>query len=211
MKQQPEETRNGNPSQSLNSDETMSPVNGNSSIIEFLNQEQKCLNPIDNDSELDIESIFEEINRLSDESDERSLDEILREAELLLCEQKQIGSDLKNNENDLMASSGVENGGGDDGGSDNRGDNEITDITISISNELSDDIDSYDICHLNKHLDTISEKSTPRNTKSTSSDSRDELAMQTNIDLELDQQVSINWRRAQCVLYSLCCVYLRNK
>lgn len=82
MKQQP-------PTQSPQSspgDDTATATN--SSIIEFLNNEQQCLNA-DNESELDIDSIFEEINRLSDESDGRSVDEILREAELLLSKQEQ--------------------------------------------------------------------------------------------------------------------------
>lgn len=70
------------------------------SIIEFLKNEKQCnaLNGVqdNDDSEVDIESIFEEINRLSDESDERSVDEILREAEILLSQQEQIELDLSN-------------------------------------------------------------------------------------------------------------------
>lgn len=37
----------------------------NSSIIEFLNQENQCYNDNDTSSEIEIETIFEEINRLS--------------------------------------------------------------------------------------------------------------------------------------------------
>lgn len=70
-----------------NTDEN--PLTCSSSIIEFLNHEKTCLVP-DNDSEMDIDSIFEEINRLSDDSDERSVDEILREAEILLSRQEQL-------------------------------------------------------------------------------------------------------------------------
>lgn len=61
----------------------------NSSFLEFLNQEQQCLDN-DNDSEVDIDSIFEEINRLSGDSNERGVDEILREAELLLSKQEDL-------------------------------------------------------------------------------------------------------------------------
>lgn len=62
----------------------------NSSIIEFLNQEQNCLEN-DQNSEVDIDSIFEEINRLSgDPPDDRSVDEILREAEQLLSDRQQL-------------------------------------------------------------------------------------------------------------------------
>ncbi|XP_037824184.1 uncharacterized protein LOC119612453 [Lucilia sericata] len=59
-----------------------------SSIMEFLKQEQKCGGPDDlsngHDSEIDAESIFQEVSRLADNSDTRSVDELLREAELLL-------------------------------------------------------------------------------------------------------------------------------
>lgn len=60
----------------------------NSSIIEFLNQEQQCIDGLDieNGSEVDIDSIFEEINRLSGDSD-RSVEEILKEAEMLMSRQ----------------------------------------------------------------------------------------------------------------------------
>ncbi|XP_055384996.1 centrosomal protein of 162 kDa [Condylostylus longicornis] len=62
----------------------------NRSILEFLNKERECFkeNLIDeNSSDLDVESIFEEINRLSDKNDERSVEEILREAECLMKNQ----------------------------------------------------------------------------------------------------------------------------
>lgn len=74
-----------------------------SSIIEFLNHEQTCL-AHDNDSEMDIDSIFEEINRLSDDSDERSVDEILREAEILLSRQEQFDLERSNGDaaNDVV-------------------------------------------------------------------------------------------------------------
>ena len=55
----------------------------NSSILEFLNQEQQCL--VDAvDSEIDIDSIFEEINRLSGDVEDRNVEDILKEAEQLL-------------------------------------------------------------------------------------------------------------------------------
>lgn len=171
-------------SQSINGDEI---TNGSSSIIEFLNQEQKCLISTDNDlaSELDIDSIFEEINRLSDESDERSVDEILREAELLLSKQKQIECDLNRSEHD-----------------DKKDDEDSTEST-----ELNENIDLYK-WHYNDHLDTISEKTTPRNTKSQSSDSRDEPTLQTIDDLESDEHVS----KTKCVLFfilfSLCVFFI---
>lgn len=181
MKQQPEQGRDLSlstaHSQSANGDEI---ATGNSSIIEFLNQEQKCLIPTENDltSELDIDSIFEEINRLSGESDERSVDEILREAELLLSKQQQIESDLNRIEND-------NNDDDDDDG------DEARDLDVAReSNGLSESVISYNTWHFNEHLETISEKTTPRNTKSQSSDSRDEQTLQTIDDLESDGHVS---------------------
>lgn len=183
MKQQPEQSEAQVQSRARNGDESLSSVNGSSSIIEFLNQEQKCLNPIDNDSELDIESIFEEINRLSDGSDDRSVDEILREAEFLLCKQEQIESNLK-------CSSSESNSGGDQI-------TESSEETIDCSNEslIPDDTNAYNLCTFDRHLDTISEKTTPRNTKSSNSDTRDEFTMQSNDDdLEMDQEVRTIFR-----------------
>lgn len=58
-------------------------LTNSSSILEFLNQEKQCLD-LDNGSEIDVDSLFEEINRLSDNTDKRSVDEILKEAELLM-------------------------------------------------------------------------------------------------------------------------------
>lgn len=62
----------------------------NSSIIEFLNQEKHCLIDSDNMSELDVESIFDEINRLTVNADNRDVDEILREAENLMMNNKPL-------------------------------------------------------------------------------------------------------------------------
>lgn len=174
MKQHPEQGKNLSlvtQQQSLNGDDN---TNGNSSIIEFLNQEQKSLIATENDltSELDIDSIFEEINRLSDESDERSVDEILREAELLLSKQQQIESDLNHGEHGEVGKEDENDG----------------DDTIE-SNGLSESVHSYGKWHFNEHLDTISEKTTPQNTKSQSSDSRDESTLQTIDDLESDRHV----------------------
>ncbi|XP_055326690.1 uncharacterized protein LOC129580369 isoform X2 [Sitodiplosis mosellana] len=171
MKQQPEQGKDTLLSmtqpQSANGDEI---TNGNSSIIEFLNQEQKCLIPTENDltSEVDVDSLFEEINRLSDESDERSVDEILREAELLLSKQQQIESDLNRSERD----------------EDDRDEKDVDEARES--NGLSESVISYNTWHFNEPLETISEKTTPRTTKSQSSDSRDEQTLQTIDDLESD-------------------------
>lgn len=177
QQQQPEQSETQVQSRARNGDESLSSANGSSSIIEFLNQERKCLNPIDNDSELDIESIFEEINRLSVGSDDRSVDDILREAEYLLCKQEQIECNLKSSESNSGESNQTA---------------EPSEET-NCSNESSiipDDTDAYNLCIFNRHLDTISEKTTPRNTKSSSSDTtRDEFAMQSNDDdLEMDFQ-----------------------
>lgn len=184
MKQQPEKSKNAalssqQQSMTINGDDN---TNGSNSIIEFLNQEQKCLIPSENDltSELDIDSIFEEINRLSDESDERSVDEILREAELLLSKQQQIESDLNRSEYQTEY----------DNGNENENDKEIDDATEC--NGLSESVNSYSKWPFNEHLETISEKTTPRNTKSQSSDSRDEQTLQTIDDLEADEHVSLN-------------------
>lgn len=178
MKHQPEQGKDTSLSTahslSANGDEI---ATGNSSIIEFLNQEQKCLIPTENDltSDLDIDSIFEEINRLSGESDERSVDEILREAELLLSKQQQIETDLNRSEHD----------------NDDDDDAEERDLDgARESNGLSESVISYNTWHFNEHLETISEKTTPRNTKSQSSDSRDEQTLQTIDDLESDGHVS---------------------
>lgn len=124
---------------SLQMDEN--PLNSSSSIIEFLNHEQKCL-ANDNDSEVDIESIFEEINRLSDDSDERSVDEILREAEILLSRQEQLELEQSNRDD-------AEN---------------YVIIDEDVTNHLIDKWKSND------HLKPISEESTPRETQSQQSD-----------------------------------------
>ncbi|XP_054726971.1 uncharacterized protein LOC129236780 [Anastrepha obliqua] len=57
-----------------------------SSILEFLAREQECC------TEADAESIFQEVSRLADNSDTRSVDEILREAELLMQQQSLYGN-----------------------------------------------------------------------------------------------------------------------
>lgn len=58
-----------------------------SSILEFLNQEKQCLD-LDNDTEVDVDSIFEEINRLSGDMNGRNVEDILREAEMLISKQE---------------------------------------------------------------------------------------------------------------------------
>lgn len=184
MKQQPEQGKNVSASTqqlSINGDET---TNG-SSIIEFLNQEQKCLISTENDvaSELDIDSIFEEINRLSDESDDRSVDEILKEAEFLLSKQQQIESDLNRGKHE-----------------DEQHEADEADDATEL-NGLSESIQSYGKWHFNDHLDTISEKTTPQNTKSQSSDSRDEQTLQTIDDLESDTNVSIWQAHGFCISF----------
>lgn len=171
MKQHPDQGKDASTSaqpHSIHSDEV---TNGSSSIIEFLNQEQNCLISNENElaSELDIDSIFEEINRLSDESDERSVDEILREAESLLLKQQQLETDLNRSEHD---------------------NEEIIEKANCESNGLSDNVNLENTWHFNDRLETISERTTPRNTKSQSSDSRDEPTLQTIGDLESDKQVS---------------------
>lgn len=66
-------------------DEDTSPT----SLMKFLNHEQECMNS-GNDSDVDVDSIFEEINRLTGDSEDRSVDDILREAELLLSKQENL-------------------------------------------------------------------------------------------------------------------------
>lgn len=66
------------------------------SILEFLRQEQQCMDS-GNDSDVDVDSIFEEINRLSGDSEERSVDDLLREAELLLSKQEHLVVDCGTN------------------------------------------------------------------------------------------------------------------
>lgn len=133
-----------------------------SSIIEFLNNERECSQLAENDSEIDIDSIFEEINRLSDESDERSVDEILREAELLLSKQQQIESDLipcvSNSQDEI---------------------------------EIEDGTGAQLVQEWHSALDTISEKSTPPITKSHSSECQNATVLQAKNALESSQYVSI--------------------
>lgn len=65
----------------------------NSSILDFLNQEQRCWSASNDDcaSDVDIDGIFDEINRLSGLIHEsRSVDEILKEAEHLILSQTPI-------------------------------------------------------------------------------------------------------------------------
>ncbi|XP_037029451.1 centrosomal protein of 162 kDa [Bradysia coprophila] len=60
----------------------------NSSILEFLSAEQRCL---DDNSEVDIESLFEEINRLSGDVEPNrngeDIDMLIKEAEMLMTKQ----------------------------------------------------------------------------------------------------------------------------
>lgn len=63
-------------------------ITANSSILEFLSQEQRCLS---DNSEVDIESLFEEINRLSGDVDQNpnveDIDMLIKEAEMLMTKQ----------------------------------------------------------------------------------------------------------------------------
>ncbi|BFG02951.1 centrosomal protein of 162 kDa [Drosophila madeirensis] len=59
--------------------------NGSSSIIDFLAKEQ------DGGVDADPESIFQEVSRLSDNTDTRSVDELLQEAERLIQQQLRLG------------------------------------------------------------------------------------------------------------------------
>lgn len=72
-----------------------------SSVIEFLNQEKNCMKmagcgkvdaDTEDNSEVDIESIFDEINRLSVRigDEKRGVEEIIREAENLILNQEPI-------------------------------------------------------------------------------------------------------------------------
>ncbi len=63
-------------------------ITANSSILEFLHDEQRCL---DDNSEVDIESLFEEINRLSGDVEQNrnveDIDMLIKEAEMLMTKQ----------------------------------------------------------------------------------------------------------------------------
>lgn len=146
--------------------ETEDKTKTSSSIIEFLNNERECLQLVENDTEVDIDSIFEEINRLSDESDERSMDEILREAELLLSKQKEIESDL----NACDA---------------NTNDDNMPDEIAPSATYLLDSSSGG-------RLETISEKSTPPITKSQSSECQHATVLQQNA-LESIEDVSFRF------------------
>lgn len=80
----------------------------NSSIMEFLAKEQDC-----GLADPDPESIFQEVSRLSDSSDMRSVDELLQEAERLIQQQLRLGGITT----DLQAAGdqSVEDGGGGGG------------------------------------------------------------------------------------------------
>lgn len=128
-------------SQSRQFDEN--PLTTSSSIIEFLNHEQKCsVHDTDVDSELDVDSIFEEINRLSDDSDERSVDEILREAEILLSRQEHFDLERPNEE-----------GAGD---------------FVVVDEEITSSL--FEKWRIDEHLKPISEESTPREIRSQQND-----------------------------------------
>lgn len=71
------------------------------SILEFLNNEQECFDT--DPSDLDIESIFEEINRLSDNNDERSVEVLMKEAEFLMM-QDPLSLILEESESDVLIS-----------------------------------------------------------------------------------------------------------
>lgn len=161
QQQRPENQQQSSPplpttSQTIQIDEN--PLTTSSSIIEFLNHEQTCLVP-DNDSEMDIDSIFEEINRLSDDSDERSVDEILLEAETLLARQEHFNLDRSN---------------GEDFGELIVGDDEFT------SN-------LFEKWKIDEHLKPISEESTPREMRSIHRDNgpTDEITVSTYFFLNL--------------------------
>ncbi|XP_030569350.1 centrosomal protein of 162 kDa [Drosophila novamexicana] len=69
-----------------------------SSIIEFLAKEQDCnLEPADPDS------IFQEVNRLADSTDLRSVDELLLEAERLIQQQLRLGDGDGDGDGDIDA------------------------------------------------------------------------------------------------------------
>lgn len=134
------------PHQQSNQQLDENPLTTSSSIIEFLNHEQKCM-VHDNDSELDIDSIFEEVNRLSDDSDERSVDEILREAEMLLSKQERFDVECSN---------------GDD-----------VDDFVVIDEEITNKL--FEKWKIDEHLKPISEESTPREMKSQQCDNDDQI------------------------------------
>ncbi|XP_017009127.2 centrosomal protein of 162 kDa [Drosophila takahashii] len=67
-----------------------------SSIIEFLAKEQDCGGLL---TDPDPESIFQEVSRLSDSTDMRSVDELLQEAERLIQQQLRLGGMAQEKEN----------------------------------------------------------------------------------------------------------------
>ncbi|KAH8265709.1 hypothetical protein KR038_009019 [Drosophila bunnanda] len=67
--------------------ESLDYTSSSNSIIEFLAKEQDCGGLADPDPE----SIFQEVSRLSDSNDMRSVDELLQEAERLIQQQLRLG------------------------------------------------------------------------------------------------------------------------
>ncbi|XP_030378529.1 centrosomal protein of 162 kDa [Scaptodrosophila lebanonensis] len=80
-----------------------------SSIIEFLAKEQDCA------IEADPESIFQEVSRLTDSTDMRSVDELLLEAERLIQQQLRLGSLTADTNGNGNIDSGNSSGAGGDG------------------------------------------------------------------------------------------------
>ncbi|XP_026848379.1 centrosomal protein of 162 kDa isoform X2 [Drosophila persimilis] len=85
--------------------------NSSSSIIDFLAKEQDC------GVDADPESIFQEVSRLSDNTDTRSVDELLQEAERLIQQQLRLGglsTDTVRNRLNAHVSGAADDGGGGD-------------------------------------------------------------------------------------------------
>ncbi|XP_017149643.1 centrosomal protein of 162 kDa isoform X2 [Drosophila miranda] len=85
--------------------------NSSSSIIDFLAKEQDC------GVDADPESIFQEVSRLSDNTDTRSVDELLQEAERLIQQQLRLGglsTDTVRSRLNAHVSGAADDGGGGD-------------------------------------------------------------------------------------------------
>lgn len=94
--------------------ESLDYTSSSNSIIEFLAKEQDCGGLADPDPE----SIFQEVSRLSDSTDMRSVDELLQEAERLIQQQLRLGgisTELDSGNSEPMEALTARTNGGEEG------------------------------------------------------------------------------------------------
>ncbi|XP_055911483.1 centrosomal protein of 162 kDa isoform X2 [Eupeodes corollae] len=145
-----------------------------SSILEFLNKEQECFYGSSRDtSEINDEIIFEEVNRLADNTDTRSVDEILREAELLINNQlaASVSSVAVNGTNggfEIHKKSNFNNIG------DGYPENICPPVVVKEKDSPTKIVNNFDKVVDNVHLDSvISDESTPKDMRNFTANNAD--------------------------------------